>query len=89
MPVLWLFRGFWWRAVRLQASRVIIRQAPMTDQPTIQPTITAIIAQVGMSGIPRAPRAATRKPNSASRLLRLENVVGDENAEQEERLLVS
>jgi hypothetical protein len=42
-----------------------------------------------MSGIPRAPRAATRKPNSASRLLRLENVVGDENAEQEESLLVS
>ncbi len=30
-----------------QASRVIIRQAPMPDQTTIQPTITDIIAQVG------------------------------------------
>src|SRR5689334_15249583 len=38
----------------LYASRVIIRHAPMTDQPTIQPTMTEIIAQVG---IPRGGAA--------------------------------
>jgi hypothetical protein len=33
------------------ASRAIIRQAPIADQPTIQPAMTAITAQVGMGGI--------------------------------------
>jgi catechol 2,3-dioxygenase-like lactoylglutathione lyase family enzyme len=53
----------WARRLRpaRHASRVIIRQAPMTDQPTIQPTMTEIIAQVGIGGMPRAPRP----PNSA------------------------
>ena len=39
------------------ASRVIIRQAPITDQPTIQPTMTEIIAEVGIDGI-----SSTRAP---------------------------
>jgi hypothetical protein len=33
-----------------QASRVVIFQAPMADQPIIQPAMTVIIAQVGMGG---------------------------------------
>jgi hypothetical protein len=33
------------------ASRVAIFQAPRADQPTIQPAMTVIIAQVGMGGI--------------------------------------
>ena len=37
-----------------------IRHAPITDQPTIQPTITVIIAQVGIGGMSRTPRP----PNS-------------------------
>jgi hypothetical protein len=32
-------------------SRVAIRQAPMAGQPMIQPTMTVIIAQVGIGGI--------------------------------------
>jgi hypothetical protein len=38
-----------------QASRALIRHAPITDQPAIQPTTTEIIAQVGIGGMPRAP----------------------------------
>jgi hypothetical protein len=38
-----------------QASRALIRHAPITDQPAIQPTITEIIAQVGIGGMPRSP----------------------------------
>ena len=35
-------------------SRVAIRQAPMADQPRIQPTMTVIMAQVGIGGISSA-----------------------------------
>ena len=41
-----------------------IRQAPMADHPTIQPTMTVIIAQVGMGGICSA--AAARSDLDAS-----------------------
>ena len=51
---------------RSHASRVIIRHAPMTDQPTIQPTITAIIAHVGIGGMPRAPRPPNSGPAGAT-----------------------
>ena len=54
-----------------QASRVIIRQAPMPDQPTIQPTITVIIAQVGIGGKPRAPRPPNRSGRGPGRRRRL------------------
>ncbi len=42
--------------LRCQASLVAIRQAPRPVQATIQPTITEIIAHVGMAGMPSAPR---------------------------------
>src|SRR6202044_449563 len=40
-----------------QASRVAIFQAPMTDQPMIQPAMTVIIAQVGIGGRGSIPGA--------------------------------
>ena len=43
-----------------QASRLIISQAPMTYQPMVQPTISEIVAHVGIGGMQRAPRP----PNS-------------------------
>jgi len=58
------------RAAPGQASRVIIRHAPITDQPTVQPTITEIIARVGIRGMPRTPCLPTapgrgrRRPSS-------------------------
>ena len=41
------------------ASRVIIRHAPITDQPTIQPTMTEIIALVLAA---RTPQPASTPP---------------------------
>ena len=40
-----------------QASRVTVCQAPITDHPTIHPTMMVIMAQVGMGSV-RRPAAS-------------------------------
>jgi hypothetical protein len=52
-----------------QASRVVIFQAPMADQPMIQPAMTVIIARVVMDGScskPLPPPGPTRVPPASA-----------------------
>lgn len=52
---------------RCHASRLAIFQAPITDQPTIHPTMTRIIAHVGIGAMP--PTTPPAVPKSFAALL--------------------